>query len=419
MATVTLRVIEGPQSGRVFTYDEPARTLIGRALDCGVRAPGDDPRISERHCVLEINPPGVEIRDLGSVAGMLINGVKVGGTMSGIGTPSLPIALGHGDQIAIGSWVLSCETSGVPQAVIDVVEPEDAELDAAAAEIAGYAQVRVLSRGGMGAVYLVRREADGAQLVVKMMLANLAANARAQAMFQREIELTRTLAHPNIVAVHEDGIVGRFRYFVMEYCAGGSAQDLLSANGGKLGAHHAVPIVLQALAGLAHAHDKGVVHRDIKPANILLSTPAGEGARLTDFGLAKSFELDATSFTITSTGMMAGTPDFMPREQLIDYRGVRPPGDVWAMGATLYSLITGLAARADAPSKDPIATILVNPIVPIRSRAPEVSARLAAVIERALADDVAHRFADGGAMHDALLASTLEGCRSTGAGFSS
>jgi serine/threonine protein kinase len=144
-----------------------------------------------------------------------------------------------------------------------------------------------------------------------------------------------------------------------------------------------------ALEGLAAAHDAGFVHRDLKPENILLA--ANGVARLADFGLAKSFQQAGLS-GMTATGMVAGTFQFMPREQLTSYRRARPTTDVWSMAATLYYLLTGEYARDFDAHSDPLAVILRGGTVPLRQRDPSVPVDLAALIDRALDDEPSRRF---------------------------
>ena len=235
------------------------------------------------------------------------------------------------------------------------VWPRLAEEDAAGARpgqtVGPYEIERLLGKGGMGAVYLAHRragaepgagEAPGARVALKVMLPRMVVDEGAQEIFIREIEVTRSLRHPNIVGLLDFGKhQGRF-YFALEYCPGGSAEDLRRRHGGRVPLPSVLRIAVDALEGLAVAHEAGFVHRDLKPDNVLLAE--GGTARLADFGLAKSFQQAGLS-GMTATGMVAGTFQFMPREQLTSYRQVRPTSDVWSMAATVYYLLSGEYAR--------------------------------------------------------------------------
>jgi serine/threonine protein kinase len=255
--------------------------------------------------------------------------------------------------------------------------------------IGPYSVERLLGRGGMGAVYLARRPGDAGPVALKVMLPRMVVEEAAQEIFIREIEVTRALRHPNIVALLDFGKHEGSFYFALEFCAGGSAEQLRRDRGGRLSLPTVVRLAVNALEGLASAHEAGFVHRDLKPDNVLL---AGDGtAKLADFGLAKSFQQAGLS-GMTATGAVAGTYYFMPREQLTHFRQARPAGDVWSMGATLYYLLTGQYPRDFGPKDDPLAVILRGGVVPIRRRDPALPADLAAVIDRSLADDAERRY---------------------------
>jgi len=251
-----------------------------------------------------------------------------------------------------------------------------------------YAIERLLGKGGMGAVYLARRPGVGPEVALKVMLPKMVVDEGAQEIFLREIEVTRALRHPNVVGLLDFGRhEGRF-YFALEYCPGGSVEALRRRLGGRVPLPSTLRIAVDALAGLAAAHEAGFVHRDLKPDNVLLGEDGA--ARLADFGLAKSFQQAGLS-GMTATGAVAGTFQFMAREQLTSYREVRPTTDVWSMAATLYFLLTGQYPR-EFEDEDPLAVILRGGVVPLRRRDPSLPGDLAAVIDRALDDEPSRRF---------------------------
>jgi serine/threonine protein kinase len=258
----------------------------------------------------------------------------------------------------------------------------------------------LLGQGGMGAVYLARRKRDGREVALKVMLSKVAVNEYARNVFQREIEVMRDLRHARIVELLEHGSSGSVFYFVMELCPGGGLDGHLRKAGGCLPLGSAGAIMLEALEGLAFAHDKGYVHRDLKPANILL-THAGGGAKVSDFGFAKGFQKAGLS-GMTATGAAAGTFTFMPREQIVNFKYVKPPSDVWSMAATFYHLLTGRYPLDFPPGADPVDLILRGGVVPIRNRDTGVPEKVAAVIDQALAEKVADRYQTAGEFRDAL-----------------
>lgn len=268
---------------------------------------------------------------------------------------------------------------------------EEGQEEAALTRIAGYEIERMLGKGGMGAVYLARRKQDGSRVALKILLAKVAVEERARQLFHREVEVTRELHHSNIVELLDHGSAGCGFFFVMEFCEGGSAEELMHRRGGKLSLVEALPVLQQTLDGLAFAHQKGFVHRDLKPANILLTGNHPPVAKLADFGLAKNFERAGFS-GMTATGIAGGTPVFMPREQLIQFRATNPVSDVYSLAAAFYYMVTASLNREFPEDKDPIEVILRGGSIPLRNRDAQIPKKLARIIDRALSDEPKDRF---------------------------
>jgi pSer/pThr/pTyr-binding forkhead associated (FHA) protein len=433
-ATVTLSLVQGRLETTEYAFGERTTCILGRAGDCSPRLPDDEHHrtVSRHHCLLDINPPDVRIRDFGSRNGTFVNDQKIG-QREAHQTPEQAAALSFpehdladGDEIRLGRTVFrvgvrapaaaerkptlvvarcakcdrevageigarsgsylcaacQAEPAAVLQMLLDGARDEQrADL----APVAGYALVRELGRGGMGVVYLARHQSTGQEVALKVMLPRVAASAAARARFLREAALTRALRHPNIAALHDVGFADATFYFTTEYCAGGSLDQLLERRGGRLPAGEAMPLVLQALDGLEHAHGQGVVHRDLTPSNILLAED-GEGrltAKVSDFGLAKAFDQAGLS-GLTLTGATAGKPWYLPRQQVINFRNAAPAVDVWALAACLYHCLTGQYPRDFPPGQDPWQVVLQQPPEPIRRRAPGVPPPLAEAIDQAL-----------------------------------
>ncbi|MBO3751926.1 serine/threonine protein kinase [Streptosporangiaceae bacterium NEAU-GS5] len=256
-----------------------------------------------------------------------------------------------------------------------------------------------LGEGGMGAVYAATERATGEPRVVKVVRPDLiATDPRAAALFRREMLASRSLRHPNIVRTDTVGEAAGTCFIVMEYCALGSLADQASRQG-PMSVAEAVPLFLPILDGLAYAHDAGFVHRDIKPHNILLS--AADVAKIADFGLAKAYDTAGLS-GLTTTGMAAGTPAFMPREQILNYKYVMPGVDVWAVAATLYYVLTGRTPRDFPPGRDPWLIVSTTLPAPVASRGLPVPPGLAAVIDQALDDTARLTFGSAGSLKTAI-----------------
>jgi serine/threonine-protein kinase len=268
-----------------------------------------------------------------------------------------------------------------------------------AREIAGYKNIKMLGQGGMGQVWLVEEEATGKRMALKLMLPKAAANPQSRDMFLREAHLGGQLNHKNVVRQYKCGQSGDTYFILMEFCEGGSVDDLLAKSGGRLKVDAATDIIMQVLDGLIYAHNvdisvklkngktvdaKGIVHRDFKPGNIFLTGSAGNyTAKVADFGLAKAFETSGLSGH-TRTGQAAGTPVFMPRQQILNFKYAKPAVDVWAAAATYYCLLTGQVPKNLPGRQDVFTEALNNTAVPILKINPSIPKKLAEVIDRAL-----------------------------------
>ncbi|MBI5499220.1 MAG: protein kinase, partial [Deltaproteobacteria bacterium] len=202
-----------------------------------------------------------------------------------------------------------------------------------------------LGRGGMAVVYRAHDEVLGRDVALKFLSDELLANKDARELFQREARSVAALNHPNIITVFDFGVLEGKTFICMEYVDGVSVQQLLEERG-KLTVVEALRIARQVLDGLEYAHDKSIIHRDIKPSN-MMQTKTGL-VKLMDFGLAKSVAKGAKA------SMVAGTPPYMPAEQIaggdVDHRA-----DIFAVGCSLYEMLTGRLPfegfdRAKAPS---------------------------------------------------------------------
>ena len=268
--------------------------------------------------------------------------------------------------------------------------------------IKGYQIIKKIGGGGQGEVYLAKHEKSGEQVAIKVMLPQCAVNATAKASFLREMENTKALAHRNVVKLRESEASRGIFFMTLEYCDGGSVDNLMLRRGGVIAVDEAVGILLQALDGLEYAHQavipnvvlkdgtigsgKGLVHRDIKPHNLFLSgTGEAMVVKVGDYGLAKAFDKAGLSGH-TMSGAVAGTLQFMPRQQVVTFRYSKPEVDVWGMAASLYYMLTGATPRNFPKGEDPFRVVLDTKPVPIGDRKRSIPAPLAKVIDQALVD---------------------------------
>jgi len=401
--TLTLR---GSPAAATYVFDDRTTCLVGRARECGIPLAGTEKKVSRHHCVLDVNPPRVRVRDLGSRNGTYVNGERLAPGPAGRD-------LSDGDEIRVGGAVLRVSVraaeqpapaDGEPRDPVDAVHALMAAAEAGApdaAGIRGYRLLQELGRGGQGVVHLARNEESGELVALKTLLAHRAVDPSARDGFLREFACTRALRHPRIVAFHGGGAHGSTFYFTSEFCRRGSVADLVARSGGMLSVDLAVGVTLQALDGLHYAHTaevpvrladgtsavhRGLVHRDIKPQNLLLTGSGHEvTVKIADFGLSKAFDSAGLS-GYTLTGAMGGTLAFMPRGQVIDFKYARPEVDLWATAATLYWMLTGSPPRDFPDGADPVDIVLHHLPVPVRDRLPDLPRRLAAVIDTALVD---------------------------------
>ncbi len=199
---------------------------------------------------------------------------------------------------------------------------------------------------------------------------------------------------------YESGYRNGIFYFLMEYCNVGNLETL--RRGGKVQLNILVLSILQVLEALTVAHSAGHVHRDLKPQNILLNSDNNSlVTKVSDFGLSKSFILNGFS-GMTVTGMSSGSYPYIPREQVVDFKYARPETDIWALGASMYNLLTGEFPRNFVHGKDPLDVVLNGDIIPIRSRDSSIPVEIAEIIDRSVRNNPVDRYQHAGEMLSAL-----------------
>jgi tRNA A-37 threonylcarbamoyl transferase component Bud32 len=242
-----------------------------------------------------------------------------------------------------------------------------------------------LGSGGMSTVYLAMDEVLDRPVAVKLLHREISEEADQLERFRREARAAARLSHPNLVGVIDAGEDDGRPYIVFEYIDGRTLKRRLQEEG-RLPVDEAVAYAIEIGRGLIAAHARKLVHRDVKPQNVLID-PDGR-AKVTDFGIARSLEQQG----MTATGRVLGTTDYVSPEQAMG-EDVDERSDVYSLGVVLYEMLTGdVPFRAE--TQVGVAMKHVNePMPDVQAKRPEVSAAVAAVVDRATTKDPRDRYA--------------------------
>jgi serine/threonine protein kinase/class 3 adenylate cyclase len=277
-----------------------------------------------------------------------------------------------------------------------------------------------LGEGGMGAVYRAEDEGDGAVVAIKVLRPDLMKHADALRRFHKEARLLAEVNNPhvtNLLEVNEDKGV---HYLVLEFVAGQTLSDYLKQRG-RLNEDEALAIMADVCRALVDAHRRGIVHRDVKPENILLGGLTAEGAeerrgrpgrssasssapspvkftpKLSDFGLARHI-VESESLNVTRAGAILGTPYYMPPEQCSGHGTVDARSDVYSLGATLFHLLAGRPPFL-APTTQALIAMHCRDAPPsLQKLNDRLSDGVCRLVEKALAKEPEHRYADAEAL---------------------
>jgi eukaryotic-like serine/threonine-protein kinase len=247
----------------------------------------------------------------------------------------------------------------------------------------------VLSRGETGNVYLVRdKHVGGPELMTLKEIVHPTATARDR--FSIEPEALKQLEHPALPRIYDAFVDDRLArsYVLMEYIAGSSARDLLSRQSGhRFGVQETMAMMAPILEAVAYLHQRQppIIHRDIKPSNIIVAESA-RGPLLIDFGLAKQSDADATT-----SAVRFGTPGYCAPEQYGN-QGTSPQTDIYALGATFYTLLTGSVPIESVTRVMQLCELKRDPLVPLGEQVPGLPAQIVVAIHRTLNLESADRF---------------------------
>jgi serine/threonine-protein kinase len=256
-----------------------------------------------------------------------------------------------------------------------------------------YAIERVIAEGGMGTVVAARHIELHRRVAIKLIASAFAPDPEVCARFRQEARAAAAIRSEHVCRVLDvgetpDGV----QFIVMEHLEGEDL-DACLAREGPLSVEDAVGCLLEACEAIAEAHAMGIVHRDLKPDNLFMARRADGSpiVKVLDFGISKGAPSDAAG-PATGPAQILGTPQYMAPEQIRNDAEVDARADIWALGATLYDLLSGERPFTGASPQDVIAQVLTGSPEPLCAVRPEVPSELAAVVERCLQKDPAKRF---------------------------
>jgi hypothetical protein len=243
-----------------------------------------------------------------------------------------------------------------------------------------------IGSGGMSTVYLAFDETLERPVAIKVLDSDISRDPNALERFRREARTVAQISHPHVVMVIDAGEDQGHPYIVFEHVRGETLKDRIRRTG-RLPVSEAVAYAIEIGRALEAAHERQLVHRDVKPQNVLIDE---EGrAKVTDFGIARSLELEAHQ--LTAAGRVVGTTDYVSPEQALGQE-VTGQSDVYSLGIVLYEMLTGEVPFKGESSVSVAMKHVREGLPDVQRRRPEVSAALAAVVERATAKEVANRY---------------------------
>jgi serine/threonine protein kinase len=258
-----------------------------------------------------------------------------------------------------------------------------------------------IGRGGMGTVYLARDTRSGQHVALKILPPKIAREQeRLPARFQREMELSQKIQHPNIARTLEAGVVQNIHYIAMEYIPGQTLYRLVMSKG-VLSVQRAAYLFAEVASALGYAHSQGVIHRDMKPSNIMV-TPH-DHAKVLDLGLAYTEGEEVEDIEVVGgKGYIVGSIDYMAPEQTRDSTSVDGRADLYALGCCIYFALTGKPPFPEGSMFEKVRAQRHDPPEPLRTRNSLVPEEFAAIVDRLMSKSPKDRYNSAGEFAVAL-----------------
>lgn len=270
-----------------------------------------------------------------------------------------------------------------------------------------YILMEPLGKGGMGEVFKAIHKTMAREVAIKFVALQVAKDPDALARFQREVRAAAKLIHPNIVTAFDAGIDRKRPYLVME-CVSGKDLSRILAKHPNIPIGQAIQWIEEAASGLACAHENGIVHRDIKPQNLLIDSKGH--VKILDLGLARIAADIAQSRELTASGTVMGTADYMAPEQASDAKNVDHRADIYALGCTLYRILTGRAPFETDSMVNTLVAHRTKPIPSLKAARPDVPDALEKLYQKMMAKRPEDRI---GSMNEVIDALSVEQLSST------
>ena len=272
------------------------------------------------------------------------------------------------------------------------MNPTAAHVAAIPTALGEYDLLEQIGIGGMGQVYKARHRRMDRIVALKILPEGAITSADALARFHQEVQTAAKLHHPNIVTAYDAGEIGGRPYLVMEFVEGQDLARHLQSHG-SLPVDQAIEIVAQVALAMEYAHGKGIVHGDIKPGNLLLTAD----------GVVKVLDLGLARFKATVAGEpAAGTVDYLPPERMVFSAPVDPRSDIYSLGCTLFTLLTGKPLFPGRTAVEKMLAHRTGQVPSLRQERPDVPVSLENVFRRMVAHDVADRWQSMAQVAEAL-----------------